>query len=262
MKKQYSKLLLISILSVLIIGCGKPSTRKTTENSRTEAVKQVDSTSAEQINVDLGVGYLQRGKPGDLDIALEKFKRAVLINPKFSLAHSMLATVYDRKGLFDSAEKHYKLSIKYNNGSPDIINNYANFLCQRGKYQEAVDKYLEVVKNSQYKTPAAAYENAGVCSYRANNEEQAEKYFRMALQENKTQPNSLYYLLKISLNKQEFMKSRAFLQRLEQVIPASEEMLISGYKIENGLGNTKLATNYLTKLQKKFPKSDFLKIIN
>ena len=58
------------------------------------------------------------------------------------------------------------------------------------------------------------------------------------------------------------MKSRAFLQRLEQVIPASEEMLISGYKIENGLGNTKLAANYLTKLQKKFPKSDFLKIIN
>lgn len=257
-----ASLIILICLTLLISACGKNGSTKPKENDRLESSKQVDDQSAEMLNLELGVGYLQRGKKGDIDIALEKFKKAVTINPKFALAHSLLANVYDRKGLFDSAQNHYELSIKYNNGNPDIINNYANFLCQRDKYDKAIEKYLEVVKNSQYSTPAAAYENAGVCSYRANKTVEAEKYFRLALKENKKQPNSLYYMLKINLDEKKYMKARAFLQRLEQVVSPNEEILYEGYKIEKALGNTALSTKYLTTLKNKFPDSELLKQIN
>jgi len=183
------------------------------------------------------------------------------LNPKFALAHSMLANVYDRKGLFTSAEEHYKLSLKYNNGNPDIVNNYANFLCQRGHYDEAIEKYQQVIANPKYKTPASAHENVGICANRAKKLELSEEYFRKALEINSKQPNSLYFLMLSYIEQKKYMKARAFLQRLEQVVGPSAEVLAAGYKIEKNLKNTKLAKNYLTTLKKEFPSSESLKNI-
>jgi type IV pilus assembly protein PilF len=173
----------------------------------------------------------------------------------------MLANIYDRKGLFDNAQEHYKKSIKYNNGNPDIINNYANFLCQRGKYTQAIKNYKKVIANPQYKTPASANENAGVCSSKAGKTEQAEVFFRSALALNIKMPNSLYYLMKINLERKNFMKARAFLQRLENLVQPSAEMLLAGYKIEKGLNNKDLANKYMSDLKTKFPASELLRTI-
>jgi len=257
------KLIIIIIISITVVSCAsKGTTNKNNNSTRTENTDQVRSDSAEMVNVDLGVGYLKRGKDGDLEIALEKFKKAIAFNPKFGLAHSMIANVYDRKGLFDSAKKHYDLSIKYSNGSPDVINNYANFLCQRGSYERAIRYYMDVVNNPQYNTPASAYENAGVCATKAKNMTQAEGFFRKALDANDKQPNALYNLMLIHLDKQQYLKALAFLQRLEQVVQPSSEMLAAGYKIEKGLKHDTLANKYLTKLKKNFPGSKPLRTIN
>jgi type IV pilus assembly protein PilF len=96
---------------------------------------------------------------------------------------------------------------------------------------------------------------------KANNNEDAEKYFRESLKINNKSANSLYYLLTIHLKKGEYMKARAFLQRLEQVVQPSEEILAAGYQVEKGLNHTKLAKNYLTKLKNRFPRSESLKQI-
>ena len=257
------KNIIISLIFLLLISsCASNGTKKSSQgNFRTENTAQAAAGSAEKINLELGVGYLKRGKEGDVEIALEKFKKALLINPKYALAHSMLANVYDQLGLFDSAQKHYKLSIKHNNGSPDIINNYANFLCQRGSYDLAIEKYQEVVDNPQYKTPASAYENAGVCAHKAKNNAQAEAFFRKALSINSKQANALYYLMLMYLEQNNHMKARAFLQRLENVVKPSSEMLAAGYQIEKALHNKDLATNYLTALKREFPGSESLKNI-
>jgi len=257
-----NKKFLLVFCIVVLSSCSSPQGNKKNPNEdRTENTKQVRPDSAEMINVELGVGYLKRGNEGDIDVALGKFKKAVSLNPGFALGHSMLANVYDQKGLFESAEKHYKLSIKYNNNQPDIINNYANFLCQRKKYKKAITNYMKVVDNPQYKTPASAYENAGVCAYKANNYTDSEKYFRKALTLHEKQPNSLYYLMMINMKNKKYMKARAFLQRLEQLVAPSSEILASGYQIEKELNHTKMADHYLTQLKNKFPSSQSLKNI-
>lgn len=253
--------ILLCFLVLLLQACSSPANRKSDISGRTEYVQQVQPDSPEMQNVNLGVGYLRRGKDGDLDIASEKFKKAIKYNPQFALAHSMLANVYDKKSLFDSARIHYKKSIKYNNGNPNILNNYANFLCQRGQHDLAIEKYQKVVKNPQYKTPESAYENAGVCAKKAGNTEQADDFFRQALTINNKLPNSLYYLMVINLENKKYMKARAFLQRLENVIEYSPEILLAGYKIERGLNHTDLAESYLSNLKKKYPYSDLLKEI-
>ncbi len=247
-------------ISFLLSSCGSNQVKKSSGN-RTELVKQVAPNSAEKLNVDLGIGYLRRGREGDMMIALEKFKKSIAINPEYGLAHSLLAHVYDRMGLFDSAETHYKLSIK-NDDSPDVVNNYANFLCQRGSFELAINKYLEVVDNPQYKTPSSAYENAGVCAYKAKNFTQANDFFRKSLKINKKQANALYYLMLMNLEQSEFMRARAFLQRLENLVEPSSEMLAAGYQIENALNNRDLSHKYLAQLKRDYPDSESLGKIN
>jgi type IV pilus assembly protein PilF len=254
----------VSLLSLIVFisSCSSTgSSRKKYNGERTENTGQVSASSAEMINVELGVGYLKRGHEGDEEVALQKFKKAISINPKFALAHSMLANVYDRKGLFESAKKHYELSQRYNNGNPDITNNYANFLCQRGFYDRAIKMYLEVVSNPKYNTPASAYENAGICAQKAKKADLAEQYFRKAIENNSKQANSLYYLMLNYIEQQKYMKARAFLQRLEQVVRPSSEMLAAGYTIEKKLNHNELANKYLTRLKKEFPGSESLKTI-
>ena len=253
---KLTKLFLLLLFLALFSGCASNGgTKSKKSNGRTELTGVVDENSPEMINVNLGVGYLKRGKKDDLKNALEKFKHAIEINPKFALAHSMLGYTYDRMGLFDSAEKHYKLSYKYNNGNPDIVNNYANFLCQRQKYKQSIKFYEEVVDNPQYKTPAKAYENAGVCANEGRDQDKAEYFFRKALAINPKSPNSLYFLMKFYLADNNYMKARAFLQRLEQVVNPSAEMLEAGYRIEKALKHDDLAKKYFQKLQKQFPRS-------
>jgi type IV pilus assembly protein PilF len=258
---KYKNIIILLAFVTVIVSCTSNGPRKSTYNNRKANVNQVADDSPEMIYLELGVGYLKRGKEGDVDIALGNFKKSIGFNPKFAQAHSMLANVYDRKGLFDSAEKHYKLSIKYNNGSPDIINNYANFLCQRGFYDLAIEKYQQVVNNPEYKSVASAYENDGVCATRGKNVQQAEVFFRKALEINSKQPNSLYNLMLIHLNQKQYMKALPFLQRLEQVVQPSAEMLSAGYKIEKGLNHEDLAAIYLITLKKNFPNSESYKNI-
>jgi len=259
-QKNISRFLIVSFSLTLLISCASPQKKQNNSNSlRKQNESQVKAGSPEMLNLELGVGYLKRGKEKDIDFALEKFKRAVQINPKFALAHSMLANTYDRKGFFDDAEKHYKLSMRHNNNSPDIINNYANFLCQRQKYDKAVQHYLKIVEDPEYKTPATAYENAGICLSSTNRIEESEQYFRKALEYNPTMPNSLFQLMNIYLDNNQPMKARAFLQRLEQVVPNNAEVLAAGYKIEKELNNKELSKSYYSRLKKNFSDSEAYK---
>ena len=260
---KFNNLLLCMICLIILSSCATTDNKKKRNYSnRSEHDIQALPGSPEMLNVELGVGYLKRGHEGDIDIALQKFKKAIGFNPKYALAHSLLANAYDKKGLFNNAKTHYELSMKYNIGLPDIINNYANFLCQRGQYDLAVANYLKVVANPQYKTPAFAYENAGVCSYKSQNFIKAEEYFRKSLLLNKQLSNSLYYLMLIHLDNQQHMKARAFLQRLEELVQPSSEILVAGYKIEKALGNNTIAKTYLQKLQTLYPGSEALRRIN
>ena len=63
------------------------------------------NAEAAEINVKLGINYMQRG---DNDIALKKLKKALKQAPRLVSAHNTIALVYQRLALFDKAEKQKK----------------------------------------------------------------------------------------------------------------------------------------------------------
>ncbi len=237
------KVFFVTFCLLALFGCGSNPARQSYEESD---IEKVDNNSKEMLNVRMGVAYFERG---DYDTALDKLKKALRYNPKLAIAHSAIATVYQTMNATIEAERHYKLSVKYAPSDPTILNNYGTYLCQKGEYIEAVKYYRRTIANPFYKTPETAHENAGVCLVRGGQHDQAEEHLRKALSINPKLPISLYNMVIISAAKNNNMKARAFLQRLQSVAKLDEHMLKVGYEIETKIGNKKAANYYLTQLR-------------
>ncbi len=245
-----NKLLSIICVFLLLAGCAQNST-KSRSDYRNSDPRNPASDSAEMMNVKLGVGYFQRG---DTDTALAKLKKALRINPQFPMAHSAIAHVYSSMGAFADAERHYRLSVKYAPNNPEVLNNYGTFLCQQGQHHEAVKYYERTIDSPFYKTPETAHENAGVCLMKAADHDRAEKHFRSALDMNPRLLVSLYNMAVIEAGRQNHLKARAFIQRLEELTKLDEKMLNIAYQIETRLGDEEAARVYLTMLRKLNPR--------
>jgi type IV pilus biogenesis/stability protein PilW len=134
---------------------------------------------ASNYNMQLGMAYLNQG---DLGLAKEKLDRAVTENPGDPNVHSAMAMLQDRLGHPEAADKEFKAALNLGPRSPDVLNNYAVYLCRTGRTDEGVKSFEEAAHNALYRTPEAAYTNAGVCLRGAKRDTQAAMSFQRALQ--------------------------------------------------------------------------------
>ena len=61
------------------------------------------------------------------DEAIFRWKKVVLSNPNSAAAHNNLAVAYEKKGLWEEAEKEYEIALKLSPGNAHINANYKNF---------------------------------------------------------------------------------------------------------------------------------------
>ena len=115
---------------------------------------------ASTFNAELGTNYLAAG---ELESAETKLQRALEQNPNNALANNAYAML--RAELDDpaGADNAFKKSIRLDAKRAEYRNNYAIFLCDRGRTQEAVDQFITASENKFYNTPEYALDNAGVC---------------------------------------------------------------------------------------------------
>lgn len=238
--KAVSTLLLVLII---MVGCAQTNQRSDYD----EPTNRSDPNSPAMLNVRMGVAYFERQ---DFDLAIEKLKRAISIDPKLAIAHSALALVYSTMGAGNEAAKHYKASVKYAPNDPIILNNYGTFLCQQGDYKQALEYYQRTLANPFYKTPETVHENAGVCLMKDDLFDEAERHFRAALAINPEMNVALYNMAIISAGQDQPLKARAFIQRLSRLQNLDERLLTVAYQVEKKLGNDKEAKLYLSQLRK------------
>lgn len=203
-------------------------------------------------NLRLGVGYMQQGR---YEEALEKLLRAKDAKPDIGDVHAALALVYERLELYDDADDHYREAIDLEPENGSAYNNYGVFLCRRGKYQEADENFNKALKTRRYKSPERAYENAGACARKIPDMQKAEEYLRKALSINNKLPLALYEMAIISYEKKQFLSTRAYLQRYEQVSQHTAESLWLGIRAERELGDQQTEARYAKLLQTRFPDS-------
>ena len=211
---------------------------------------------AAQIRVELGQRYMQQGK---LELALENLQKALQYDDNYADAHTVIAVLYERIGNVEEAGKHYKRAVELAPKSGDTNNNYGQFLCAEGRYDEAQKYYAQAMRDPFYKTPAVLYANAGVCLVDHGGGlrlDDAQLDFRRALEVDPNNALALYYLAKLLYLKNDFFHARAFIQSFDALGHPDPAALLLARNIEVKLGHADAARSYAERLRKDFPDSE------
>ena len=236
------RLLFCLLATALLTACAGTGSVSDSESARKQS----------EINTSLGQEYLRRGQ---LEIALEKLKKAVNFDPEYVPAHTMLAVLYEQIGEADMAEEHYRIAVDLAPSNGDANNNYGAYLCKTGRSDSAIRYFETATKDPFYRTPAVAYANAGSCELQSGNLDKAERFLRESLDYDAEFSDALLALANVSYRKGEFFRARAFLQRYESSGPGSAGSLLLGSRIESRLNNSEGASKYAAELFSRFPNS-------
>jgi type IV pilus assembly protein PilF len=238
---RVSSLLLVGAAVLAIAACSSANNR---------AQKKTDASN---YNMQLGMAYLNQG---DLGLAKEKLDRAVAENPGDPNVHSAMAMLQDRLGHPDLADKEFKTALNIGPRSPDVLNNYAVYLCRTGRVDEGVKTFEEAAHNALYRTPEAAYTNAGVCLRGAKRDTQASLSFQRALQVRPSFAEAAYQLADLDLQRGEVQSARDTVDRFCSSYEPTADLLLIGVRITRKLGDRVAEERFARKLRMDFPSSD------
>jgi len=208
---------------------------------------------AAELNVQLGLSYLQKERP---DLAKIKLERALKQAPNSSRVNWAYALLEEKLGNMNSAAKYFEKATKLNPDDAEGRNNYGAFLCSQDQVPEALAQFKLAVANRLYETPEYAYLNAGMCAAGHDDAEQAEDYFRKALDKSEGYVSALYQMALLTYQQKRFLASRAFRQRATDALSDDDPKLLwLCVMTERALKNSTEADECERSLKTNFPTS-------
>jgi type IV pilus assembly protein PilF len=211
------------------------------------------SEAAARINLQLGVGYLQQG---NLPIAKEKLERARSQDPHNPEVHGAMALLDQRLGKDKEADKEFRTALELDSHDPAMLNNYAVFLCSHQRPDEGVRYFEQAASNPLYRTPWAAYTNAGVCMRAAHRDADAAQRFLRALQSNPAYSEAVYQASDLDYQQQKLADARFRIDVFLLTNPATPDLLMLAYRIAQAQKDGIAQQRYGARLTQEFPNSD------
>ncbi len=240
-------LLVFVSLTLILSGCSGSNVRE-----------GVDSEKAAAANAKLGLQYMLQGND---DVAMEKLKRALKFDSTNAQAHHYIAELYHRLGRDDLADEHFHDAIYYHEGDDStLFNNYGAFLCGQDRFDDGEEQFRKVLDNPVYPRRDQVYENMGLCQERKPDLDKAEEYLRKALKMNPRLPKSLLAMARISLEKENHLSARAYLQRFQAIARPTPESLWLGIRVERVLGDKNALASYGLMLKNEYPNAPQTKL--
>lgn len=246
MKRYFAGIPYLTLMVVFAIALSACSTKASRE-------QDAKNTKLIDIHTQLATGHLIRNQ---LDFALQEVNKALAIDDADSQANNIMALIQTRLRNDDQAEKYFLKAIATNSGNAEAHNNFAVFLCEHGRVDDALKHFDTALANPLYKTPEKASLNAGLClKSRPVAGLSATKYFRHALTINPRSAQALYNMAAISFESGQPLAARGFIQRYFEVSKDTAESLWLAVRIERALGAKDAQANYALRLRGKFPTS-------
>ncbi len=204
-------------------------------------------------NVQLGIQYMNQG---DLAVAKMKLDRALEEDPGNANVHSARAMLFERMNLLAKADEEFRSALRLAPHDPEVINNYAVYLCQNGRTDEGVKHFLEAAHNALYRTPQAAYTNAGVCLRAAKRDGEARADFNAALQLRPNFAEAAFQLATLDFDQGQLAPARARIDGYIGTYDATPDLLLLGVRVARKQGDALGAQRYARRLLLDYPGSD------
>ncbi len=237
---------------VLVLAAGAALCACTTTTTGGTASRKSPELAA-KLNAQLASGYMREGR---MNLARQKLADAMKEAPHLAVVHNTLALYYTRLGEYDKAEAQYKLSLQYEPGDPDTLNNYGTFLCSHGKPRASIKYFTQAAGDLNYSTPDSALANAGLCAQKIPDNKLATEYFKRALAVNPDQSQALWQLGLMAFTQGRYGEADRYLSQLisTRSRPAARVLWVA---IETNwtLGRAEQAKKYGRELLKDYPGS-------
>ncbi len=217
-----------------------------------------DKEAAASYNLQLGIDYFQQG---NLSLAKEKLDRSLKQDPHNAQIYVISGLLYDRLDEQNKAEGYFRKAISLEPKNGEVLNTYAVYLCRRKEYAKGEQYAVNAASNPLYKTPEAAWFNAGNCALDDKRPGKAEEYFRKALAIRPNFDAALMQMAELEYSAGNYFPSRAFLERFLQASRPTAASLWLAVRLERAAGNISMANEYARRLQQEFPTSVETKVM-
>jgi type IV pilus assembly protein PilF len=204
-------------------------------------------------NVQLAMAYMQAG---NLPRAKEKLDKALQEDPLNANAHSVLALFYERVNEQKKAESEFHEALRLAPGDPGPLNFYGVYLCGQHRVDEGVTKLMQVATNPLYRTPEAAYTNAGVCLRTVQRDDEAQTAFKRALTIRPDFAEATYQLADLELAHGRALEARTRIDRYLGQYNPTADLLLLGVRAARTLGDARSVAQYAKTLRADFPDSE------
>jgi type IV pilus assembly protein PilF len=237
----------LAVLAVsLLAGC------ITTTDGAKPLKREDPKLTAARANMQLGVAYLQQGQ---YEVAREKLERSLKQNPKDPDVHTTLGMLYDRTNDSKLADKHFKEALHLAPERPDLVNNYAVYLCKNGRVDEGVEKFNAVAVNKYYRTPEVALTNAGVCLRGAKRNDEAAQKFNGAIKARPNYGEATVQLVSLQLELGQKAEARKAVDTYLDAFKPNADVLWSGVTVARAQSDKLAEEKYTKVLRLEFPDS-------
>jgi type IV pilus assembly protein PilF len=208
------RLLWIAISGLLLAGCAHQQPVST--------IAPEDSLRAAQLNVQLGMTYLQQQQ---MDLAKQKLLKAVALDPNLPDAHYSLGYYFDAVGQTQDAQREYQTALKLAPNNPQVLNSYGVFLCKTKQYALAEQYFQQALAQIDYTDVGLTYQNAGLCAMDADNQKAALTYFTQAIQQNPKLALPYLKVAELQYAQQNYSQAMVNLNQYHQLTQPTAESL-------------------------------------
>lgn len=240
---------LVWLLLPLAVACAQVP--PTAEGPDTAPPQSGDAYRA-RIHTELAAQYFARGQHS---VAFQEIRQALVSNANYAPAYDVRAMVHAELGEDREAEESFRRAISLDDNYPEARNNFGYFLCQRGRYDEALDQLERAWKNPRYLSPDRALANAGYCALLKGDLGAADHYAQRALARSPSHPVALLTQAEVALRNGSTAFARAQLRQVESRGNLDAAGLWLGVRIERLLGNRNAEVEYGSQLRRRFPNS-------
>lgn len=189
--------------------------------------------------------------------ALSQLDQAVHADARYAPAYDVRALVHMTLLEDHEAEMDFRHSLELEPGNSEAHNNYGWFLCQRGRERDGIQHLITAAKDPLYATPATAYLNAGICSKKTGQLQDAELYLQRALILQPNLPGAMVELADLAYAAGDYPRAKSNFSRYEKAVGGklTAENLFLAVRIEHKLGYRNTEAAYAARLKKEFPDS-------
>jgi type IV pilus assembly protein PilF len=243
----FSMLLLAAMLASCASGKGSGSSGKA------ELATSSDQTADQKralIRMQLAVEYYEQGQ---MAVALDEIKKALQADLELADAYGVRALIYMNIGEPGLAEDNFHRALRLAPRNPDLSNNYGSFLCQNGRAAESIAYFDVALKNSTYRSPANAFNNAGSCSLKMNDLASAERYLLQAFAMTPDLAATNANLAQLYYKQRDYVRAGEFIARLGKTAKMeslSADVVWLAIKVQHRLGDEGAQAGWVTQLRR------------